>query len=77
MCYSFIYKDIFGYIQKMTIFKNIFAFRKPQYAMAHEIPLNLFNCEYELDNKEWIIDEDSLLKVIQSLQREWTILAAK
>lgn len=57
--------------------KKLFAFRKPQYAMAHEIPLNLYNCEYELDSGEWIIDENSLLEVIQSLQREWTMLATK
>lgn len=51
--------------------------RKPQYAMAHEVPLSLFNCEYELDNKDWIIDKDSLSEVIQTLQKEWTMLAAK
>lgn len=61
----------------LTVLKKMFAFRKPQYAMVHGVPLNLYNCEYELDNKEWIIDEDSLLEVIQSLQKEWTILAAK
>ena len=45
--------------------------------MAHEVPLNLFSCEYELDSKEWIIDEDSLTEVMQTLQKEWTMLAVK
>lgn len=55
---------------------------KPQYSLASEIPLNLFECNFreetdegENTNKEmlnkWIYDEESLKEVIIDLQEYW------
>uniref|UniRef100_A0ABD2XFS0 Pseudouridine synthase I TruA alpha/beta domain-containing protein n=1 Tax=Trichogramma kaykai TaxID=54128 RepID=A0ABD2XFS0_9HYME len=43
--------------------------RKPQYCLAHYIPLNLFSVEY--DNTNWYIDTEEFEKVIKDLQEEW------
>ncbi|KAG8170750.1 hypothetical protein JTE90_028297, partial [Oedothorax gibbosus] len=49
--------------------------RKPQYDMASEVPLVLFDCTYE--DVEWIYDEDSLKFVIKQMQNLWTHHAVK
>ncbi|KFM71666.1 tRNA pseudouridine(38/39) synthase, partial [Stegodyphus mimosarum] len=49
--------------------------RKPQYNMASEIPLVLFDCAY--DNIEWIYNKESLKLVIKHLQSIWTYNAVK
>ncbi len=42
---------------------------KPQYTMCSEIPLVLFECEY--NDVEWIYDRHELEKVIKHFQDEW------
>lgn len=44
--------------------------RRPQYNMASEIPLNLFDCEYE--GVEWRVDRESTEYVLKQFQRLWT-----
>lgn len=44
--------------------------------MASEVPLNLFQCDYE-DVNEWIYDYNSLAEVISKLQAMWTIHTTK
>ncbi|XP_054706426.1 tRNA pseudouridine(38/39) synthase-like [Uloborus diversus] len=44
--------------------------RKPQYAMASELPLVLFDCQYQ--DIEWKYDQDSLKYVIKQLQSIWS-----
>ncbi|XP_015592180.1 tRNA pseudouridine(38/39) synthase isoform X2 [Cephus cinctus] len=48
---------------------------KPQYNLAHEIPLNLFHCEYE--ESEWFIDNKELMEVIKTLQQDWALNTIK
>ncbi|CAD6208501.1 GSCOCG00010501001-RA-CDS, partial [Cotesia congregata] len=49
--------------------------RKPQYNLAHELPLNLFYCHY--DDAEWFYDETEVEFVIKSLQEDWTLNTIK
>lgn len=49
--------------------------RKPQYNLAHEIPLNLWYCEYE--SNEWYIDKEELLNTLRILQKDWTLNTIK
>ncbi|GIY66176.1 hypothetical protein CEXT_745381 [Caerostris extrusa] len=49
--------------------------RKPQYDMASEIPLVLFETSYE--DVEWIYNEESLKFVIKQLQSMWTQQSVK
>ncbi|XP_008549718.1 tRNA pseudouridine(38/39) synthase [Microplitis demolitor] len=49
--------------------------RKPQYNLAHELPLNLFYCHY--DDVEWFYDESEVEVLIKTLQEEWTLNAIK
>jgi tRNA pseudouridine38/39 synthase len=49
--------------------------RKPQYNLAHYIPLNLFYCHYS--NVNWTSDKEEIKKVIKDLQEEWTYTAIK
>ncbi|XP_014355329.2 tRNA pseudouridine(38/39) synthase, partial [Papilio machaon] len=52
--------------------------RKPQYNMALDLPLNLYNCSYDLeDSNEWIYDFNELKSVIKILQSDWTIHSIK
>ncbi|XP_033213039.1 tRNA pseudouridine(38/39) synthase isoform X2 [Belonocnema kinseyi] len=44
--------------------------RKPQYNLAHEVPLNLFHCEYETN--DWFFDKIELEEVVRNLQEDWT-----
>lgn len=48
---------------------------KPQYSLAHELPLNLFYCDY--DDVNWFHDEDEMLVVIKTLQEDWAHNAIK
>lgn len=43
--------------------------RKPQYSLANDLPLNLFDCQFE--NVSWIVESESLSEVISSLQYSW------
>lgn len=49
--------------------------QKPQYNMAHEVPLNLWYCDYE--NVEWFIDKNELINTIKTLQQDWTLNTIK
>ncbi|CAL7937338.1 unnamed protein product [Xylocopa violacea] len=49
--------------------------RKPQYNLAHAVPLNLWYCEYEA--KEWYTDKAELMSTIKLLQKEWTLNTVK
>ncbi|XP_054012629.1 tRNA pseudouridine(38/39) synthase [Hylaeus anthracinus] len=49
--------------------------RKPQYNLAHELPLNLWYCEYE--TKEWYIDKEELINTLKVLQNDWTFNTIK
>lgn len=62
----------------------------PQYSLASDVPLNLFNVEMETFSKNcvstdelpsetigWIYDEFSLRRVISTLQQQWTKISAK
>ncbi|XP_011499598.1 PREDICTED: tRNA pseudouridine(38/39) synthase [Ceratosolen solmsi marchali] len=48
---------------------------KPQYNIAHYIPLNLFYSYY--NDVNWNIDKEEIQKVIKDLQEEWTCAAIK
>jgi tRNA pseudouridine38/39 synthase len=43
---------------------------RPQYVMASEAPLNLFDCQY--DDVEWQYNEESLSYVLKQFQALWT-----
>ena len=45
--------------------------RKPQYTMAAEFPLVLFDCAYEDDDTEWQHDADSDGDTVRSMQAAW------
>uniref|UniRef100_A0A1B6CQ65 Pseudouridine synthase I TruA alpha/beta domain-containing protein n=1 Tax=Clastoptera arizonana TaxID=38151 RepID=A0A1B6CQ65_9HEMI len=53
--------------------------KKPQYSMAHEVPLNLYHCTFEFENTEgdWVIDKKSLSEVVKTLQQTWSLLTIK
>ncbi|XP_015124476.1 tRNA pseudouridine(38/39) synthase isoform X2 [Diachasma alloeum] len=65
--------------EKPEIFLNLFDIeacpRKPQYSLAHEVPLNLFHCDY--DDVEWYYDDEELVLVIKTLQEDWTFNSVK
>ena len=46
--------------------------RKPQYTMAAEFPLVLFDCAYDNDDIEWRHDTDSDADLVRSMQAVWT-----
>lgn len=46
--------------------------RKPQYTMASEIPLVLFDATFDNHELNWIYERESLRKVIEHLQGLWT-----
>ncbi|XP_026814272.1 tRNA pseudouridine(38/39) synthase isoform X1 [Rhopalosiphum maidis] len=56
-----------------NIFKDLLNIencpRKPQYCLASDLPLNLFDCQFE--NVNWIIEDESISEVITSLQCSW------
>ena len=43
---------------------------KPQYSMASELPLVLFDCQYE-SVKEWRYDHLEIEKLIKKIQDSW------
>ena len=45
--------------------------RRPQYVMASELPLNLFDCQFE-DEVDWRYDEESVAFVVRRFQALWT-----
>lgn len=49
--------------------------QKPQYNMAHEVPLNLWYCNYE--DVEWVVDENELINTIKMLQQDWALSTIK
>ncbi|EFN66370.1 tRNA pseudouridine synthase 3 [Camponotus floridanus] len=49
--------------------------QKPQYNMAHEVPLNLWYCDYE--GIEWFIDKNELINTIKTLQQDWALSTIK
>ncbi|KAJ0182919.1 hypothetical protein K1T71_000895 [Dendrolimus kikuchii] len=52
--------------------------RKPQYNMALDIPLNLFHCEYEIeDTNKWVCERDEMMSVVSHLQNQWSIHSVK
>lgn len=51
-------------------------YRKPNYNLAKDLPLNLFHCEYN-DIHNWVYDESNLSHVICTLQKLWTISSIK
>ncbi|KAK0078921.1 hypothetical protein PV325_001933 [Microctonus aethiopoides] len=65
--------------EKPEIFLDLFDIDKcpsrPQYNLAHELPLNLYHCEY--DDAKWIHDEEDTIMVIKTLQEDWTFNAIK
>lgn len=42
---------------------------KPLYSLAYELPLVLFDCEFDVDN--WTYDEEAMLDAIASLNEYW------
>ncbi|XP_045508698.1 tRNA pseudouridine(38/39) synthase [Colias croceus] len=50
--------------------------RKPQYHMALDLPLNLFQCTYDIKS-EWIYEMDELKSIICDLQNMWTLHSVK
>ncbi|XP_034938711.1 tRNA pseudouridine(38/39) synthase [Chelonus insularis] len=61
------------------IFLDLFDIKacpcKPQYNLAHELPLNLFYCHY--DDVKWIYDDTETESIIKTLQEDWTLNAIK
>lgn len=49
--------------------------RKPQYSLAHELPLNLYDCHF--DDVQWVFEKSELSLVVKSLEQEWTLNAVK
>jgi tRNA pseudouridine38/39 synthase len=49
--------------------------RKPDYFMASEIPLNLYDCSYE--NVSWIYDRETVDYVTKNLSKFWTFFTIK
>ena len=45
--------------------------RRPQYVMASELPLNLFDCQFD-DEVDWRYDEESVAFVVRRFQALWT-----
>ncbi|RLU25664.1 hypothetical protein DMN91_001821, partial [Ooceraea biroi] len=49
--------------------------QKPQYNMAHEVPLNLWYCDYK--DAQWFVDKTELTNIIKTLQQDWALNAIK
>lgn len=49
--------------------------QRPQYNMAHEVPLTLWYSDYK--DIEWIIDENELINTIKTLQQDWALNTIK
>lgn len=51
--------------------------RKPQYTMASELPLILFNCCYDNCDVEWRHDRDTDEGIVRTFQTMWTQMAVR
>ncbi|CAH4032358.1 tRNA pseudouridine(38/39) synthase [Pieris brassicae] len=51
--------------------------RKPQYNMAIDVPLNLFECTYDLEKASNWVYTDELKSVIEILQKMWALQNVK
>jgi tRNA pseudouridine38/39 synthase len=51
--------------------------RRPQYSMASEIPLNLFECDYDEHNLVWNYEPDASSYSLRQFQDLWTDSAVK
>lgn len=49
--------------------------QKPQYNMAHEVPLILWKCDYK--NVEWVTNKDELISIVKTLQQDWALNTIK
>ncbi|XP_076257439.1 tRNA pseudouridine(38/39) synthase isoform X2 [Rhynchophorus ferrugineus] len=49
--------------------------RKPDYQMANEVPLNLFECDYE--NVKWNYSQENLTVVSENLRKMWSFMSIK
>jgi tRNA pseudouridine38/39 synthase len=49
---------------------------KPQYPLASDLPLVLFECDYE-GNMEWYFDPEELDRVVTKMQALWTANSLK
>lgn len=60
--------------EEIDLIKSLLDIEKypctPNYSIASELPLVLFDCQYE--NIEWIIDQSALRLTICHLQRHWS-----
>lgn len=54
----------------IAIMHICYCFRKPNYNLASEVPLNLYVCDYDIES-EWICDNEAIKMVIQQVQAEW------
>ncbi|CAJ0945766.1 unnamed protein product, partial [Mesorhabditis belari] len=50
---------------------------RPQYGLAADSPLCLFDCAYDKDHLNWIYDEQQSQRNLFSLQKEWATLRTK
>lgn len=50
--------------------------RRPQYVMASEVPLNLFQCDYD-PQLDWQYDDEAVLVTMKQLQDLWTDASVK
>ena len=50
--------------------------RRPQYLMASEVPLNLFQCQYEPE-LSWQYDSEAIIVTMKQLQDLWTETSVK
>lgn len=50
--------------------------RRPQYVMASEVPLNLFQCDYDPE-LDWQYDDEAVLVSMKQLQDLWTDASVK
>lgn len=82
-------------LEKPTIIKELLDVNKnpckPNYQIAHFVPLNLYHCEYKhqteeakrqmddetSDLSEWIYDKFNLQRVIETLQGQWCLTSIK
>lgn len=54
--------------------------RKPQYNMGIDLPLNLFQCSYNIikndevedDKRWWCVDLENLTLIIKCFREQWT-----
>lgn len=62
------------FVCDFSFYRNL-VFRKPDYQLASEIPLNLFDCEYE--DIQWIYSPEGIKAAAKKLQQFWTFSKMK